>query len=433
VYGTIRPHAVRNANGTWFTYDQNGNAVFRGGQRLDYNVNNHLYRVINTNGVVTTFGYAAGGARLWESVSTNTLQVWIGNNYEEKNGQTLFHVLANGQTVCTFDKTGTNVFEYYHPDYLTSTSLQTDKSGNQIQHFEYSAFGQTRYTQSTNVFKVSRLYTGQVLDDSTGLYYENARYYDPILARFTQPDDIIPDIFNPQTYNRYSYVLNNPLRYTDPSGHDEDDMTDIPLTMGAAHAMLRQDAGGASAQLYNQSGGELKTVATVGRIVAEANPIVGTVDSGYGAIKGNDAISGDKLTTGQRVFSGVAAAVSIVPVGLEAKEGASILKNAAKGRAFEKEVQAGLNATKETTAAQVTLETKSGIKTRIDFATKDKSGQIGLTEAKSSGTAPLTKNQAKAFPEIEKTGAMVKGQGKPGFVGGTQIPPTKVDVVRPEQ
>jgi RHS repeat-associated protein len=224
VYGSIRPHAVRSANGTWFTYDQNGNAVFRGGQRLDYNVNNHLYRVINTNGVVTTFGYDANGARLWEQCSTNTLQVWIGNNYEEKNGQTLYHILANSQTVCTFDKTGTNVFEYYHPDYLTSTSLQTDKNGNQLQHYEYSAFGQTRYTQSINVFKVSRLYTGQVLDDSTGLYYYNFRYYDPILARFMQPDDIIQDIFNPQSYNRYSYCVNNPLRFTDPSGHQAEEL-----------------------------------------------------------------------------------------------------------------------------------------------------------------------------------------------------------------
>jgi len=328
VYGSIRPHAVRSANGTWFTYDQNGNAVFRGGQRLDYNVNNHLYRVINTNGVVTTFGYDANGARLWEQCSTNTLQVWIGNNYEEKNGQTLYHILANSQTVCTFDQTGTNVFEYYHPDYLTSTSLQTDKNGNQLQHYEYSAFGQTRYTQSTNVFKVSRLYTGQVLDDSTGLYYYNFRYYDPILARFMQPDDIIQDIFNPQSYNRYSYCVNNPLRFTDPSGHglDDDDLDNIPLTMGGAHAMLRQQAGGASAKLYNQSGGELKTVATVGKMAAEANPIVGTFDSAYGAIKGNDAITGDKLTTGQRVVSGVAAAASITTVGLEAKEGASLLK-----------------------------------------------------------------------------------------------------------
>lgn len=59
------------------------------------------------------------------------------------------------------------------------------------------------------------------------------------------------------------------------------------------------------------------------------------------------------------------------------------------------------------------------------------SGIAALTEAKSSSTAPLTKNQALAHPEIEKTGATVVGQGKPPYTGGTQIPPTKAKVVRP--
>jgi RHS repeat-associated protein len=218
-YGTARPHMVKSVAGINYTYDENGNMVYRGGQLLSYDVNNHLSQVTATNGFVTTFGYDAGGARLWEQTGTNSLQVWMGNNYEEKNGQILYHVLANGQTVVTFDKTGTNVFEYYHPDYLTSTSLQTDQNGNQVQHYEYTAFGQTRYTGSTTAFPVSRRYTGQILDDATGLYYYNARYYDPVLARFIQPDSIIPDIFNPQSYNRYSYCVNNPLRYTDPDGH----------------------------------------------------------------------------------------------------------------------------------------------------------------------------------------------------------------------
>ncbi len=61
-------------------------------------------------------------------------------------------------------------------------------------------------------------YTGQRLD-YTGLLYYGARYYDPTLMRFTQPDTLVPDPANPQSLNRYAYVLNNPLRYTDPTGH----------------------------------------------------------------------------------------------------------------------------------------------------------------------------------------------------------------------
>jgi hypothetical protein len=55
-----------------------------------------------------------------------------------------------------------------------------------------------------------------------------------------------------------------------------------------------------------------------------------------------------------------------------------------------------------------------------------------VTEAKSTATARLTKNPKQAFTEIEKTGATVVGRGKGAFPGGRQIPPTKVNVVRPE-
>jgi len=62
-------------------------------------------------------------------------------------------------------------------------------------------------------------YTGQNYDVEAGLYYYNSRYYNPQLGRFIQPDTMIPDPTNLQAYNRYSYVSNNPLKYTDPSGH----------------------------------------------------------------------------------------------------------------------------------------------------------------------------------------------------------------------
>ncbi|WP_197074556.1 hypothetical protein [Geobacillus kaustophilus] len=57
-------------------------------------------------------------------------------------------------------------------------------------------------------------------------------------------------------------------------------------------------------------------------------------------------------------------------------------------------------------------------------------GQIQCVECKASSTAPLTKNQKKAFPEIEQSGATVVGKGKAPYTGGTKIPPTKVEIIR---
>jgi RHS repeat-associated protein len=218
-YGSRLPHAVKSANGTNYAYDMNGNMLVRGNQRLSYDAENRLAYVV-TASAYSTFGYDAGGARLWKlSSGTNTLQVWIDGNYEEKNGQTLFHVNAGSQTVCTFDTTGTNVFAYYHPDNLRSTAIETDQNGNRIQHYEYKAFGQDRFTESSTAFPVSKRYTSQIKDEETGLYYYNARYYDAQVGRFVQPDSIIPHVFDPQSLNRYTYVYNNPLKNTDPSGH----------------------------------------------------------------------------------------------------------------------------------------------------------------------------------------------------------------------
>jgi len=57
--------------------------------------------------------------------------------------------------------------------------------------------------------------------ETTGtLYYlYDARWYDPTLGRFAQADTIVPRAGSPQSFNRYSYSLSNPLKYTDPSGH----------------------------------------------------------------------------------------------------------------------------------------------------------------------------------------------------------------------
>ena len=81
----------------------------------------------------------------------------------------------------------------------------------------YYPWGSTHYSNGT---QPRRQYTGQMNDGDTGLYYYNARYYEPGLARFVQADTIVPDSNNPQLYNRYSYVGNSPLNYVDPSGYD---------------------------------------------------------------------------------------------------------------------------------------------------------------------------------------------------------------------
>jgi RHS repeat-associated protein len=71
----------------------------------------------------------------------------------------------------------------------------------------------------SGLFPTDRRFTGQRWEQGLGLYDYRARFYDPTLGRFLQPDPLVPELGNPQALNRYAYVYSNPLRYTDPSGH----------------------------------------------------------------------------------------------------------------------------------------------------------------------------------------------------------------------
>jgi len=107
---------------------------------------------------------------------------------------------------------------YYHTDHLGSSSVLTDHNGSIVQRLSYTPFGDIRLNNDIT-WDSPYKFTGTELDLETGFYHMGARYYWPKLGRFISPDPIVPDPANSQALNRYSYVLNNPLRYTDPSGY----------------------------------------------------------------------------------------------------------------------------------------------------------------------------------------------------------------------
>lgn len=107
-------------------------------------------------------------------------------------------------------------------------------------------------------------------------------------------------------------------------------------------------------------------------------------------------------------------------------------KNKSAGAEFEDKAYGGFSEEMDESAQQVTIKTESGTRTRLDMIGRDSNGDIVCVECKASDTAPLTRNQKQAFPEIEQGGGVVVGKGKPGFPGGTVLPPTRVDILRPK-
>lgn len=92
-----------------------------------------------------------------------------------------------------------------------------NSNGDMVNSYAYDEFGRTTMQQEKtyNPFK----YAGEYEDAESGLYYLNARYYDPGMGRFINEDTYEGDIYDPLTLNVFTYVINNPLIYTDPTGN----------------------------------------------------------------------------------------------------------------------------------------------------------------------------------------------------------------------
>ncbi|MEX2964821.1 RHS repeat-associated core domain-containing protein, partial [Microbulbifer sp. TYP-18] len=116
---------------------------------------------------------------------------------------------------------------YLLRDHLGSLDVVTDATGAVTEQLSFDPWGQRRQphnwrdalssTQLTNILDITpRGFTGHESLDRMGLIHMNGRIYDPLLGRFVQADPNIDGTTSSQGYNRYSYVHNNPLAFTDP-------------------------------------------------------------------------------------------------------------------------------------------------------------------------------------------------------------------------
>ncbi|MGU9978245.1 MAG: RHS repeat-associated core domain-containing protein, partial [Candidatus Oxydemutatoraceae bacterium WSBS_2016_MAG_OTU14] len=105
---------------------------------------------------------------------------------------------------------------YLHRDVLGSIDTVSNQQGRLLARFEYEPFGQRRHQQGQ--LPIDLGYTGHEHYSELGLIDMKGRWYDPQRGQFLSPDPNIPSPLATQSYHQYSYALNNPLRYNDPSG-----------------------------------------------------------------------------------------------------------------------------------------------------------------------------------------------------------------------
>jgi RHS repeat-associated protein len=199
-----------------------------------YNAENRASSIAKRSGDCATgtiieswsFAYDGDGTRVTTAHFTglsgtpdSVTSYFMGGQYEVKDGATKKYYSIAGMMVAVNDGTG---LQYLLTDHLGSTVAVTNASGTLTSQQRYLPFGEARTIPNSPILATDFGYTGQRLLDSGmgGIMDYKARFYSPYLNRFLQPDSIIPNPSNPQNWNRYSYVGNNPVLYNDPTGHD---------------------------------------------------------------------------------------------------------------------------------------------------------------------------------------------------------------------
>lgn len=310
---------------------------------------------------------------------------------------------------------------------LNSSNIISNSTGNKEELLDYYPYGGIRLDQKAASFDEVKKFTGYEHDTDTGLEYAKTRYYhstngqfisqDPVFWEVGQTEDGNKVLINPQAQNSYAYTNGNPINNTDPDGRI------VPLVVGGIYM----------AAPYIIAGLEIAATAfTAGLIAHDAGTIAGTAMSNAPSEYKNSVYTDIAGNWG----AGLSVASQLAPaVAGEARTATrtTLQANKATGAAFEGEVLSGYKAVFPQTQPQITVLNESGVKTRLDMIIPKGNGNFCLIECKSSSTAPLTKNQSLAFPEIQKSGATVVGNGKPGIPGGTFIGPTKVNIVRPNK
>ena len=231
---------TKDTNGTSksskvYTYDADGNqiketdTVKKQEKQNSYDPAGRLKEcTITENGnqkVKQTNLYNGVGSRIRKSENGKTTDYYYSNGGvlyttdENGKGTSLNLQGISGNVIATGRKKDTQEsYYYYHKDPAGSITNLRDADGKSIVSYQYTDFGETSIHGDKDFYN-ELCYNESIYDESTGLYYLSARYYDPEDGRFISRDSYRGNSVNPSTWNLYAYCANSPVNYEDPSGH----------------------------------------------------------------------------------------------------------------------------------------------------------------------------------------------------------------------
>ncbi len=203
-------------------YWSNGSAAL-GVLTYTFNGADQLFEVKNGTDVLSTYRYDGDGLRVFADNGTEVTYYLRGPGgntlaeYDDQGSLMAEYLYAGGRQVGKVvpDGSGGDEVSFFHADYLGSAMVITDDVGGVTWSGTYLPFGEPATSTGT---PDHYRFTQHELDAETDLYYAKARYYHPHIGRFLSNDPVAGSPNSPQSWNRYSYVLNNPVKLVDPDG-----------------------------------------------------------------------------------------------------------------------------------------------------------------------------------------------------------------------
>jgi RHS repeat-associated protein len=234
------PHAITSSSFGSYFYDPAGQQISAPGRPLlAYTMKGLPSLVQRDDGSQVRFTYDPLGRRVRKADSSGSTTAYAGGHYEHREttsvSEEIFNLVADGRKVAELSRVGgsaTPVISYFHEDRLGSVvaittaagAIKDRPGGGGPDRRAYDPFGR-RYAPAVSPLAddlgVSPSRTGFAAleeDRDIGLVDMNARLYDARVGRFISPDPIVGNLFDGQSFNRYSYVNNNPATLTDPTG-----------------------------------------------------------------------------------------------------------------------------------------------------------------------------------------------------------------------
>ena len=210
-----------------FAYDKNGNVTNDGKRSFMYTAFEKPYKI--TQGTDSTdFSYGPNReliSRIDKRGGNTTTTLMLDGIYEQVTLPTGIteHKYYVGDAVVTKRSNSTTDTFYLHKDQQGSTTAITNAAGTTVQQLMYDPWGK-QFLVNNSILTYSspaqsKGYTGHEMVNDFEVIHMGGRTYNPTLGRFMQADPFIQQPGNLQSYNRYAYVQNNPMSYTDPSGY----------------------------------------------------------------------------------------------------------------------------------------------------------------------------------------------------------------------